>query len=617
MDSKQLLQKYLAFYEKRGHKQVPNVSLVPENDPTLLYVNSGMFPLVPYLSGETHPLGKRIMNVQRCLRFFEDLENVGETNRHTTAFHMIGNWSLGDYFKEEQLGWVFEFLVDDLGLDINKMYASVFEGDKDAPKDNVSVDIIKKVFAKYGVEAKEGERIFAYSKEENWWQRGDAVGELGGPDSEVFYYIGDEGNGFGKDPAEFQDEFLEIGNSVFMQYRKTAVGWEELPQKNVDFGGGLERLAMVVQGHKDIYLTDNFYTVIQKLEGLSGKKYESGGKEVQKPMRIIADHIRAAVFLAMDGVLTSNKDQGYILRRLLRRIVRSGRSLGIDKDISVILVPVAGKMVSWLYPELEGRLNGIQKVFSEEEDRFRKTLERGSREVGKNLEKVREFVGSKDAEGLAKLAFNIYQSHGYPFEMFLEDVKEMGAGLEDEFTKEVERVFDVIFNQHQEKSRAGAEKKFKGGLADHSKQVLRYHTATHLLHLGLREVLGDQVVQHGSNITGERLRFDFNHPRKMTEEELKKVEETMNKAIKKALPVKFEILPKEKALETGALHAFNEKYGDQVKIYYVGEDLDKAISKEFCGGPHVENTSEIPVMEIFKQDKIGEGMLRVYARARS
>jgi len=545
------------------------------------------------------------------------LENVGETNRHTTAFHMIGNWSLGDYFKKEQLEWVFEFLVDDLGLDINKMYASVFEGDKDAPKDSVSVDIIKKVFAKYGVEAKEGERIFAYSKEENWWQRGDAVGELGGPDSEVFYYIGDEGDGFGKNPAEFQDEFLEIGNSVFMQYRKTATGWEELPQKNVDFGGGLERLAMIVQGHKDIYLTDNFYTVIKKLGELSGKNYESGGKEVQKPMRIIADHMRAAVFLAMDGVLPSNKDQGYILRRLLRRIVRSGKSLGIDKDISVILVPVAGKMVSWLYPELEGRLSDIQKVFNEEEGRFRKTLERGSREVGKNLEKVREFVEGKNTKGLAKLAFNVYQSHGYPFEMFIEDVKEMGDGLEGKFTEEVERKFDTIFNQHQEKSRAGAEQKFKGGLADHSEQVLKYHTATHLLHLGLRKVLGDQVVQHGSNITGERLRFDFNHTQKMTEEELKEVEGVINSAVKDALPVKFEILPKEKALETGALHAFNEKYGDQVKIYYVGEDLGKAISKEFCGGPHVENTSEIPVMEIYKQDKIGEGMLRLYAKAKS
>ena len=615
MDSKEILQKYLAFYEKRGHKQVPNVSLVPENDPTLLYVNSGMFPLVPYLSGETHPLGKRIMNVQRCLRFFEDLDNVGETNRHTTSFHMLGNWSLGDYFKKEQLEWVFEFLVSDLGLDINKMYASVFAGDKDAPKDDVSVEILKKVFAKYGVEAKEGERIFSYGKEENWWQRGEAVGELGGPDSEVFYYIGDEGDGFGKDPAEFQDEFLEIGNSVFMQYRKTASGWEELPQKNVDFGGGLERMAMVVQGHKDIYLTDNFHTVIQKLEELSGKNYESGGREVQKPMRIIADHMRAAVFLAMDSVLPSNKDQGYILRRLLRRIVRAGRNLGLDKNISVSLVPVAGNMFSWLYPELEDRIEDIQKTFSMEEDKFRKTLDKAKPKVVKVIDALDKPMVDEVAP--SKAAFDASQSWGYPVEMFKEDLVEKGVIQNEEHKNTFDVEYKKLEEEHKEKSRAGAEQKFKGGLADHSEQVLRYHTATHLLHLGLRKVLGDQVVQHGSNITGERLRFDFNHSQKMTDEELKEVESVMNKVAKEALPVKFEILPKEKALTTGAIHAFNEKYGDQVKVYYVGEDLDKAVSKEFCGGPHVENTSEIPVMEIYKQDKIGEGMLRVYARARS
>jgi len=616
-DSKQILQKYLTFFEKRGHKQVPNVSLVPENDPTLLYVNSGMFPLVPYLSGEPHPLGKRIMNVQRCLRFFEDLENVGETNRHTTAFHMLGNWGLGDYFKKEQLNWFFEFLVDELRLDIKRIYASVFAGDENAPKDEESVGIIKDVFSKYGIEAKEGERIFAYGKEENWWQRGEAVGELGGPDSEVFYYIGEDGGGFGKDPADFQDEFLEIGNSVFMQYRKTEDGWEELPQKNVDFGGGLERLAMAVQGEKDIFKTDNFYSVIGKLEELSGKSYDNGGKEIQKPMRIISDHMRAATFLAMDGVLPGNKDQGYILRRLLRRVVRAGRSLGLEKDISVNLVPVVGNMLSWLYPDLEKKVGSIQEIFSEEEIKFGKTLSRGAREVEKNKEKIESSLKSDSNSGLADLAFNMYQSLGYPYEMFIEDLKDIDPDLKEKRLEDLELVFLARFAEHQKKSRAGAEQKFKGGLADHSEQVLKYHTATHLLHLGLRKVLGDQVVQHGSNITGERLRFDFNHPQKLSEEQITQIEEIIDQTIQKALPVKFEIMPKEKALETGAIHAFNEKYPDQVKVYYIGESLGAAVSKEFCGGPHVENTSEIPVMEIYKQDKIGEGMLRIYARAKS
>ncbi len=617
MDSKQILEKFLAFYKARGHKQVPNVSLVPENDPTLLYVNSGMFPLVPYLSGEPHPLGKRIMNVQRCLRFFEDLENVGETNRHTTAFHMLGNWSLGDYFKEEQLYWFYEFLVADLGLEPKKMYATVFAGDADAPKDEESIRIIKEIFAMYGIEANEDERIFAYDKEDNWWQRGEAVGELGGPDSEVYYYIGEDGYGEGKDPAKHQDEFLEIGNSVFMQYKKTDKGWEELPQKNVDFGGGLERLAMVVQGYRDIYLTDNFYPMIEKLVQLSGKDYKKEDKEVKKAMRIVADHMRAAVFLAMDGVLPGNKDQGYILRRLIRRVVRAGKSLGLEKDISVGLVPVVGNMFSWLYPDLEKKKTQIQEAFALEEDKFRKTLSKGARESEKIMPEILYAVKSKNIETLSSYAFDMYQSFGYPFEMFLEDVKDAAGGLDKVFEAELAEDFNNKFEKHQEKSRTGAERKFKGGLADHSEQVIKYHTATHLLHLALREVLGDQVVQHGSNITGERLRFDFNHGKKLTPGEIKQVEEIVNEYIKKALPVNFAILSKKKALETGAIHAFNEKYGEKVKVYYIGKSLKDAVSKEFCGGPHVENTSIISPIEIYKQDNIGKGMLRLYARESS
>jgi alanyl-tRNA synthetase len=572
-----------------------------------------MFPLVPYLSGEPHPLGKRIMNVQRCLRFFEDLDNVGETNRHTTAFHMIGNWSLGDYFKKEQLNWFYQFLTEELGLDPHKMYASVFTGDEDAPKDEASIDVIKEIFSRYGIEAKEGERIFAYGKEDNWWQRGEAVGELGGPDSEVFYYIGAQGDGFGKDPAQHQDEFLEIGNSVFMQYKKTELGWEELPQKNVDFGGGLERLATVVQGKRDIYETDNFYPVIKKLEEISGKTYLAQ-KTHTKAMRVIADHMRAATFLAMDGVLPSNKDQGYILRRLIRRTVRAGKMLDIEKDISVVLVPVVVEMFSWLYPELTKKENEIKEVFAKEEARFRKTLQKGAREFEKEIENIRKFVSEQKIENLVELAFDMYQSFGYPLEMFFEDLNDHELPVSGVAHTRIEEGFEELFEKHQEKSRAGAEQKFKGGLADHSDQVIKYHTATHLLHYALRQVLGEDIVQHGSNITGERLRFDFNFPRKMTKEEMEEVEKIINREIKAAHPVNFEIMSKEKALQTGAIHAFNEKYGEKVKIYYIGESLEKAMSKEFCGGPHVENTLEIGKLELYKQDKIGRGMLRVYAR---
>ncbi len=558
MQSKEIIEKFIKFYEKRGHKLVPNVSLVPENDPTLLYVNSGMFPLVPYLSGEPHPLGKRLMNVQRCLRFNEDLENVGVTNRHTTAFHMMGNWSLGDYFKKEQLLWVYEFLVEELGLEIDKIYATVFEGDKDAPKDEESIEIIKNVFKKYGLEAKENERIFTYGKKDNWWQRGEAVGELGGPDSEIFYYIGKEGTGFGLNPAEHQDDFIEIGNSVFMQYKRAESGWVELPQKNVDFGGGLERMALVSQNKHDIYETDNFYPIIQELEKLSGKKYLSD-ISITKSMRMLADHMRSATFLAMDNVLPSNKDQGYILRRLLRRMVRVARKLGLEKDVSVNLVPVVAKMFSWIYPALLEKEKNIAGMFSVEEEKFRKTLEKGAKEVAKNSEKIAALISSRNFQALADLAFDLYQSLGYPFEMYSEDLKEFDSEIE---TTEIEKLFTAKFEEHQQTSRSGAAQKFEGGLADHSEQTIRYHTATHLLNMALNKVLGGQITQHGSNITGERFRFDFNHSDKLSDVQIKEVEEIMNEAVSAGLPVNFEIMPTEKAKETGAMHEFNGKYGD-------------------------------------------------------
>lgn len=608
MTSKEILEKYINFYKQRGHALVPNVSLVPENDPTLLYVNSGMFPLVPYLTGQPHPQGTRLVNVQRCLRFFEDLENVGVTNRHTTAFHMLGNWSLNDYFKEEQLNWAYEFLIEELKLDPNKMYASVFMGDQYAPKDEEAISIIKNIYKKYGIDAKENERIFAYGRKDNWWQRGEAVGELGGPDSEIFYYIGKDGNGFGQNPEANQDEFLEIGNSVFMQYiRNEDLGWSELPQKNVDFGGGLERFALVVQNKSDIYLTDNFYPIIEKIQELSTKEYGEND-ETKRAMGILADHMRAATFLAMDGVIPSNKDQGYILRRLLRRMVRAGRTLGINEKVSVNLVEVIVNNFSWIYPALTDKKNDITKTFNEEENKFRIILEKGTRLADKELA---TFKGNE--KQLAEIAFNLYQSSGYPEEMLFEDVKEKLLPIDE---KQFYEEYNKLVTEHRNLSRSGAEQKFKGGLADTNEETVKYHTATHLLHWALRETVGDKVSQMGSNITGERLRFDFPHDERLSDEDIAKVEKLFNEKVDQALPVDFVMLPKTEAEKLGAVAAFGEKYGDTVKVYFMGNSLEEAFSKEFCGGPHVSNTNQLQPITIFKQKSIGKGIIRIYSKWR-
>lgn len=601
MRSQEILEKYIQFYRERQHVLIPNMSLVPEGDSTLLFVNSGMFPLVPYLSGEPHPAGKRLVNVQRALRF-EDLEEIGDYN-HTTCFHMIGNWSLGDYFKKEQLPWVYQFFVEVVGLDIDRIYATVFEGDQYAPKDDESIAILQEIFAKYGVDANVGERIFPCGRKDNWWQRGDAPGELGGPDSEVFYYIGSDGNGLGKSPAIHDDEFLEIGNSVFMQYRKTEQhGWEVLPQKNVDFGGGLERITLVSEGKQDIYQTDMFAPVIKQLEIMSGQTYGSDA-ETTRSMRILADHIRTATFIAMDGVLPSNKDQGYVLRRFLRRIVRFGRKLGLTDSISTSLVHTVVNTLSWLYPELPSKEAEIVALFSDEESRFAKTLDRGMKEVEKQLQRGGD---------ITELAFEIYQSVGFPIEMFIEVLEEKKISFD---RAAIETRYKQMQAKHQEGSRIGAEQKFKGGLADHSDDVVKYHTATHLLHWALREVLGPEVTQKGSNITGERLRFDFSYPDKPSDDQLRQVESLINEKISAGIPVNFQIMSKDAAEQTGALHFFGEKYGDQVKVYFIGDSVETAFSKEFCGGPHVSNTSDVGKIEVYKQESVGKGVRRLYARS--
>jgi alanyl-tRNA synthetase len=605
MKSSEILEKYFVFFVERGHKKIPNVSLVPEGDSTLLFVNSGMFPLVPYLSGGQHPLGKRLLNVQRSLRF-EDIDEVGTTNRHTIAFHMIGNWSLGDYFKKEQLPWVFEFFIEVLKLDPQKLFATVFAGDKDAPKDTESMEIIKQIFKKYGIEAKEGDRIFPCGKKDNWWQRGDSIGELGGPDSEIFYYTG-KGSSKGKSPSDNQDEFLEIGNSVFMQYKRTSAGWEPLSQNNVDFGGGLERIALVVQDKKDIFETDNFWPVVEKIQEITGLKYST---EIAKKrsMRVLADHIRACVLLAMDGVIPGNKDQGYVLRRILRKMMRAGKNLGIEKNISVSLVGSVTETLSWLYPELKQKQAEIEKLFSVEEEKFSKTLFNGAKE----LERKFSLLKNKDEKILAELAFNLFQSLGYPTEVFVEDMSDRGIKLN---LKNFEELVGKMFSEHQKLSRSGAEMKFKGGLADQSETVVRYHTATHLLQWALRSVLGDNISQLGSNITNERLRFDFPYGKKLSPEEIEKVEEMVNSAIAKKIPVGYMIMPKKDAIKAGAIYMKHETYPDEVKVYFIGDTLENSISREFCGGPHVSNTGELRPVEIYKQESIGEGKMRIYVRA--
>jgi len=606
MSSKQILQKYLEFFQNKGHQPIPNLSLLPENDSSLLFVNSGMFPLVPYLSGEPHPLGKRLVNIQRSMRF-EDLEEVGD-NRHTTVFHMLGNWSLGDYFKKEQLNWAYQFFIEELGLEPNRLFASVFAGNENTPKDNDSINIITEIFQKYGVAAKEGERIFAYGKRENWWQRGDAIGELGGPDSEIFYYLG---KGSGKKnppaggPAENQNEFIEIGNSVFMQYRRTKKGWEELPQKNVDFGGGLERIAMVVQQKQDVFATDNFYPIIKKLEELSGLRY-GDSKEKTRAMRILADHLRAASILAMDGVSSSNKDQGYALRRFLRRMVRFGKNQLNLQNISCDLFNSVINSIGWLYPELEKQKKVIVNVFKEEEERFANTLKRAQKQVKKALIEIKT-----NPKALAESAFNLYQSTGYPPEMLVDDLEEKGLKIS---LLEFNKAYRQYVSKHQELSRKGADAKFKGGLANHTEQVIKYHTATHLLHQALRLVLDNKIEQAGSNITSERLRFDFHYSQALTETEIEKTENLIKEKITQKLPVNFIIMPKNEAEKTEALHFFKQKYPEKVKIYFIGPNLEQAFSKEFCAGPHVKNLSELKPIKIYKQGSVGKGIRRVYAR---
>lgn len=603
MDSKTIRQKYLDFFKAKNHKQIPAAKLVPENDPTTLFTSSGMQPLVPYLLGQKHPEGKRLVNSQPSFRA-EDIEEVGD-NRHTTFFEMLGNWSLGDYFKKEQLAWFWEFLTNYLKLDPNKLYVSVFEGNDQVPKDNETYEIWKSL----GVSE---DHIYFYDVKKNWWSRSGPPenmppGEPGGPDSEVFYEFTsvehDKRYGEKCHPNCDCGRFLEIGNSVFMQYQKMEDGsLKELSQKNVDFGGGLERLTAAANNTPDIFQTDLYISILRIIEQITGKEY--GKEENAHAMRVIADHMKAATFLIMDGVIPSNKLQGYVLRRLLRRSAVKMRYL--NKEIKLEHLALMIRIILTIYRK-EKESQQVEKIVKEEMDRFNKTLDHGLKEIGK-IEKI---------DG--KKAFDLYQTFGFPYEVTEELFRQKG--------QEVDKTqFKEEFEKHKELSRTASSGMFRGGLADHSDVVIKYHTATHLLHQALRDVLGPEVFQKGSNITSERLRFDFSYDRKMADEEIKKVEEIINKRVDEDLKVDHMIVSLEEAKEKNAIGLFNEKYADKVSIYAIGPEFkldpkakDQRIrggyySAEFCGGPHVEHTSVIGKINITKEEAISSGIRRIRAQ---
>ncbi len=623
MTSQELRTKYLEFFKARGHEIVPSASLLPENDPTTLFTGSGMQPMLPYLLGQPHPKGKRIVDSQKAFRS-QDIEEVGD-NRHTTFFEMLGNWSLGDYFKQEQIPWMFEFLTKEVGLNPNKLFITCFRGKEDIgiPKDEESAQIWKSLFEAEGIEAKivdfperdgmQNGRIFYYDEKKNWWSRSGTtsqmpVGEPGGPDSEMFFDYGQElslhENSFWSSrPCHVNCDcgrFVEIGNNVFMEYVKTETGFEPLPQKNVDFGGGLERILAASVGQQSVFDTDLFKPMFDCLyEALRTTDQMLSGEELRRA-RIITDHIKASVFMVSDGVEPSNKDRGYVLRRLLRRSMVYGKLLNLEGEWLKALIGKVVTIYTESYPKLLENSERIFGVIEAEQRKFLVTLEKGLKEFEKFIQKGTEVSGN--------MAFDLYQTYGFPWEL-TRDLA-IGSGQnpsEEEFRSE--------FKKHQDLSRTASSGEFKGGLANHNEQTVKLHTVTHLLHQALREVLGQHVFQRGSNITEERTRFDFNFERKVTPEEIKEVENKINNWIEKDLMVKWEMIPLEEARNRNAIGLFGEKYDDIVKVYTMYErDTDKPISVEFCGGPHVEHTSLVGgKVKISKEEAISAGIRRIKA----
>ncbi len=629
MNAQEIRSEYLKFFKERGHAVIPRAKLVPYNDPTTLFTGSGMQPLIPYLLGEEHPGGVRLVDSQTCIRA-QDIEDVGD-NRHTTFFEMLGNWSLGDYFKEQQIRWFFEFLTDKVGLDPNKIYVTCFIGDEanGIPRDDEAAKIWQQVFAEKGIDAgiveigsqkdgdergvKPGERIFFYDDGENWWSRNGGIkttpiGDPCGPDSEVFYDFGEQNHdpSYGlAHPASDGGRFMEIGNQVFMQYRRNDDGsFSPLDKQNVDYGGGLERIAAAAIDSPDVYKISLLWPIVEKLESLSGKTYDAH----TNAMRVIADHLRGATFLAVDGVKPSNKEQGYVMRRLLRRAIRFAFDLGIEQNFLEETVPVIADLYADDFPEVKAAREEVIAVLVKEEKAFRQTLRKGLKE----LEKMA--VGNGNTL-YGEQIFTLYDTYGFPVELSVEEAYKLGIQVPDSWRFD----FDHMMKVQRERSQTAAKGVFKGGLGGQTLQHKKYHTATHLMYQALRDVLGDHIVQHGSNITEERLRFDFSHPEKVTPEQLKQVEDIVNEQISKDLKVSYAEYPTNVARsEMGALGQFGDRYGDTVKVYkMIADDEEKPFSFEICGGPHVDHTLQLvedgKKFKIVKEESSSAGIRRIKA----
>ncbi len=599
MTTSEIRTKYIEFFVKHDHREIPASPLVLENDPTTLFTSSGMQQMVPFLKGETHSLGKRLVDSQPSLRM-QDLEEVGD-NRHTTFFEMLGNWSLGDYFKEEQLAWVWDFFTKEMSLDPKHLYVTVFVGNDQVPKDTESFELWKKI----GVDE---DHIHFYDAKKNWWSRAGEpakmpAGEIGGPDSEIFFEFDQISHdpSFGKfcHPNCDCGKFLEIGNSVFMQYKKNEDGTlSELPQKNVDFGGGLERIAAALNGNPDVFQIDIFTTIIKKIEKETGAVYGTDLKK-DKSIRIIADHLRASCNLLSEGIAPSNKLQGYALRRLIRRAMFHFHILG--SGISGTAVSSVAEDLRNHYPNIDKNWDFIEENLTGEATKFELALKRGLAKLTSAVSKGENIDG--------KFAFDLFQNDGFPLELTIEIMTQNG----ESFTDAQKNAFESEFLKHKENSRSMSAGIFKGGLESKSDvTITKLHTATHLLHASLRKILGEHVSQKGSHITKERLRFDFSHTNKLTSDEIKSVEDLMNEQIQKDLPVSFEEMSLDEAIKSGALHFFAEKYGQEVKVYTIGDPKGEFFSKEICGGPHVEHTKVVGGVNIIKQEKIGSGIVRVY-----
>ena len=580
---------FLKFFQDHGHAVISSASVIPENDPTVLFTTAGMHPLVPYLMGQKHPAGTRLTDVQKCVRT-GDIEDVGDFS-HLTFFEMLGNWSLGDYFKKEMIPWSWEFLTSEkyLGLPKDRLAFTVFAGDKDCPRDEESANLWRSC----GVA---DDHIFYLPKENNWWGPAGVTGPCG-PDTEMFIITDKEPCGPECSPACSCGRYLEIWNDVFMQYNKKEDGtFEPLAQKNVDTGMGLERTICVLNGKKSVYETDLFENILGKVAELSGKTYGED-EATTKAFRIIADHMRTSTFIMGDdrGVSPANVDQGYVLRRLIRRAVRYGMEIGMPEGFTGEIAKVIIEQYKDVYPELKRNEAFVLDQLALEETRFAKTLKQGNREFEKLAQRVKD--GRIDGES----AFHLYDTYGFPVEMTCELAKDAGLTVDMEGFKE-------CFKKHQATSQAGAEQRFKGGLADHSAQSARLHTATHLLHAALRKVLGDEVAQKGSNITAERLRFDFSFGRKMTKEEIAEVERLVNEAIDAHAPIVCEEMTVPEAQAQGAIGLFTSKYGENVKVYTMGP-----YSKEICGGPHATNTGDLKSFKIQKEESSSAGVRRIKA----